>query len=171
MQTFLPFESFVESARVLDNKRLGKQRVEGLQILKTLSIGEFTCHGCHQKVTHFNPYKTGYHCYQCEAPLKRTPWYNHPAVLMWKSYENALILYLQEICMEWIKRGFKDNCWEQIEKFSLHKETMLPDWFGESNFHLSHQSNLLRKNPEYYGQFFFGVPSDIPYFWPVRKVK
>jgi hypothetical protein len=32
MQTFLPSESFVGSARVLDNKRLGKQRVECLQI-------------------------------------------------------------------------------------------------------------------------------------------
>lgn len=36
MQTFLPFPSFIESARVLDNKRLCKQRVECLQILKAL---------------------------------------------------------------------------------------------------------------------------------------
>lgn len=36
MQTFLPYKSFRESARVLDNRRLGKQRVECLQILKAL---------------------------------------------------------------------------------------------------------------------------------------
>ena len=34
MQTFLPYPDFHESAKVLDVKRLGKQRVETLQLLK-----------------------------------------------------------------------------------------------------------------------------------------
>ena len=34
MQTFLPYPDFHASAKVLDMKRLGKQRVEALQILK-----------------------------------------------------------------------------------------------------------------------------------------
>lgn len=34
MQTFLPYPDFHESAKVLDMRRLGKQRVETLQILK-----------------------------------------------------------------------------------------------------------------------------------------
>ena len=38
MQTFLPFASFDESARVLDSPRLGKQRVETLQILRALIV-------------------------------------------------------------------------------------------------------------------------------------
>ena len=33
MQTFLPYSDFEKTARCLDNKRLGKQRVETLQIL------------------------------------------------------------------------------------------------------------------------------------------
>lgn len=37
MQTFLPYADFAQSAKCLDNKRLGKQRVEALQILKALS--------------------------------------------------------------------------------------------------------------------------------------
>ena len=37
MQTFLPYPSFAESASVLDRLRLGKQRVETLQILKCLA--------------------------------------------------------------------------------------------------------------------------------------
>lgn len=37
MQTFLPFPDFQASAQCLDNKRLGKQRVEALQILNVLS--------------------------------------------------------------------------------------------------------------------------------------
>lgn len=36
MQTFLPYKNFQQSARALDRQRLGKQRVEGYQILRTL---------------------------------------------------------------------------------------------------------------------------------------
>jgi hypothetical protein len=36
MQTFLPYPSFVLSAEVLDDRRLGKQRVEAMQILNAL---------------------------------------------------------------------------------------------------------------------------------------
>jgi hypothetical protein len=41
MQTFLPYESFYESVQCLDNKRLGKQRVEAFQILKALYIEDY----------------------------------------------------------------------------------------------------------------------------------
>lgn len=37
MQTFLPLPDFAETARVLDNKRLGKQRVEAYQITRVLA--------------------------------------------------------------------------------------------------------------------------------------
>jgi hypothetical protein len=37
MQTFLPYASYIDSASVLDRARLGKQRVECLQILRTLT--------------------------------------------------------------------------------------------------------------------------------------
>ena len=36
MQTFLPYESFEDTAKVLDYRRLGKQRVEGMQIINTI---------------------------------------------------------------------------------------------------------------------------------------
>ena len=36
MQTFLPYDSFEESASVLDWKRLGKQRVEAMQIVNAI---------------------------------------------------------------------------------------------------------------------------------------
>src|SRR5690349_6969356 len=38
MQTFLPFADFDRSARVLDQKRLGKQRVECIQVLRGLTV-------------------------------------------------------------------------------------------------------------------------------------
>jgi len=37
MQTFLPYADFSKSAACLDNKRLGKQRVEAMQILNILA--------------------------------------------------------------------------------------------------------------------------------------
>lgn len=156
---------------MLDRQRLGKQRVECLQILRVLKQGEWTCPSCPGPVTHFNPYKTGYHCYNCEAPLKRTAWYNHPAVQMWKGYETGLMLYLREICAEWVRRGYKDTCWEKSIEIGFRppntdKGFLLPNWLGGESFHLSHQSNLLRKNPEHYSQFFMGIPSDLPYVWP-----
>ncbi|MEU7740966.1 MSMEG_6728 family protein [Nonomuraea sp. NPDC049158] len=38
MQTFLPYPDFARTAAVLDPLRLGKQRVEALQILRALTI-------------------------------------------------------------------------------------------------------------------------------------
>jgi hypothetical protein len=38
VQTFLPYADFAESARVLDRARLGKQRVEALQVLRAGSV-------------------------------------------------------------------------------------------------------------------------------------
>lgn len=36
MQTFLPYPNFTQTAKCLDNKRLGKQRVEAMQILNAI---------------------------------------------------------------------------------------------------------------------------------------
>jgi hypothetical protein len=36
MQTFMTHDNYVDTAKALDNKRLGKQRVEAYQILKAL---------------------------------------------------------------------------------------------------------------------------------------
>lgn len=79
MQTFLPYKSFVESARCLDNKRLGKQRVEAMQILNALQPGS------------------------------TSRWRNHPAVKMWKGYEAELEMYQNLMISEWIERGFNNN--------------------------------------------------------------
>lgn len=39
MQTFLPYPDFTQSASTLDRQRLGKQRVECLQILQAMNAG------------------------------------------------------------------------------------------------------------------------------------
>lgn len=132
MQTFLPYPDFVASARSLDRARLGKQRLEALQILRTLR-GE------------------------------TTGWKNHPAVRMWRNHEPALQIYGVAICLEWIRRGYQDSL---LEKFGEPTEIILPSWFGDPNFHRSHQANLVRKDPEYYiPQFGDLAPEE--YVWPV----
>ncbi len=44
MQTFLPYADFVETAKCLDYKRLGKQRVEAYQILEAILYGKGWIH-------------------------------------------------------------------------------------------------------------------------------
>lgn len=134
MQTFLPFADFQQSASVLDYRRLGKQRVETMQVLNIL--------------------------------LNRTEtkgWKNHPVTLMWTGYEGALQQYQNCILIEWINRGYKNN----IQFEEIDPSAKMPPWFGLDEFHISHQSNLLRKDFEYYSQYFTDVPNNIPYFWPV----
>jgi len=104
MQTFLPYPDFKESASCLDNKRLGKQRVECLQILQTLQIGPYqqwdfdTNKWIPAIEKEFNNRKFTH--------ARKTPWYNHPAVQMWKGYECTLTEYTLKICNEWKARGF-----------------------------------------------------------------
>lgn len=143
MQTFLPYQSFTESAKCLDNKRLGKQRVEAWQILRIVAGMD-----------------------------ENSRWRNHPAVLMWGNYEIALAVYGMEICNEWIKRGYNDSLRIRFyNHLMVNKEEELnkPNWFGLPDFHSSHRSNLLRKDPIWYGKFNWTEPPDLPYVWPVRK--
>lgn len=141
MQTFLPLSDFAASARCLDRQRLGKQRVECLQILRTL-----------------------------RGKIQSTGWQNHPAVAMWRGYELSLIDYGVTICREWTHRGYRDTCREKIESLDvLGWVSHPPPWLGDNEFHRSHRSNLLRKDPVHYGQFGWTEPSDLPYIWPSKE--
>jgi len=73
MQTFLPYADFKISARTLDYKRLGKQRVEAWQIYQIVSENRSEG-GC----------------------------INHPAVKMWRRYPNALAMYYNTMILEWL---------------------------------------------------------------------
>src|SRR3989344_4155809 len=124
MQTFLPYPSFEKSAKILDRQRLGKQRVEVYQILLALSG-------------------------------KKSGWINHPAIKMWKGYENLLVKYGIAVCEEWISRGYLDTCLEKICGFYNPKKKIIrPKWLGKRKFHISHKSNLVRKDKNYYGKYF-----------------
>lgn len=145
MQTFLPYPNFAKSASVLDMRRLGKQRVETKQILTALTNPSYG-------------------------------WQHHPATNMWRSYELALAQYGIVICKEWRSRGYKDTLLEFFESMETEQYTALrrkqrkprePKWLGGDEFHMSHRSNLVRKAPEHYRQFWPDVPDDLEYVWPV----
>lgn len=100
--------------------------------------------------------------------LGRTPtkgWRNHPVTLMWAGYESALQLYQNYTIQEWVNRGYKNTMqYEEIIPGSI----VMPDWFGLEELHRSHRSNLLRKDYEYYSQYFNEDPN-LPYYWPKEK--
>lgn len=184
MQTFLPYPSFLASAASLDMKRLGKQRVECLQILNS--------------ILNINPNSRG--------------WINHPCTKMWTNHPSALLSYSITVCDAWTRRGYKDTVKEKLlnlfsdnrsafhdllnfsisapyvevvgigetgaEIYGIAQSGPIfnveitynygPSWLGDEDLHLSHQSNLIRKNPEFYRQRFGpNVPDNLPYIWPV----
>jgi hypothetical protein len=139
MQTFLPTDNIEEVAQILDNKRLNKQKVEAYQILNTLSG-------------------------------KSNGWKNHPAVLMWKGHEGFLVEYALIMAQECLKRNFKDTLIPKLKEYDkMYPDKTKPNWFGNKEFHDSHKSNLIRKKPEYYQQFWSNISPDMEYVWPVRK--
>lgn len=141
MQTFLPFECFQSSARVLDQKRLGKQRVEVIQLLNSI-----------------NKIKNN-------LPIKG--WKNHPCRKMWHDYSNALVVYGIAICNEWRSRGYNDTCLDKINALYNDKEDLvMPHWLGDDRLHLSHKSMLKQKDYFYYNSLWPQVPDDLEYVWP-----
>lgn len=168
MQTFAPLPSLVKSMRVLDSQRLGKQRVEGIQILITL-LGMSPNDG----------------------------WANHPACRMWRGSTAALAVYTFAACQEWKKRDYEDgmaiglrallgradpalalaSSLYSVQRLGWYASTEgplcfrgwdddAPWWWGDEKFHSSHRSNLLRKDPKHYRQFGWTDDPTKDYYWP-----
>jgi len=166
MQTFLPYSDFEKSANCLDDRRLGKQRVEGYQILKSLSIGPYQ--RFHKDVwvsCDKNTYDS-LKSLKIKGLVRKTPWYNHPAVKMWRGYEKMLATYTVTICYEWRDRGFQDSVLAKLPHHFLQGYENKPPWLGDSDFHAAHRSNLLRKNKEWYSKFNWKESDNLPYVWP-----
>jgi hypothetical protein len=147
MQTFLPYPDYAQSAKVLDRKRLGKQRVECMQIYNALTS-----------------------VFQIVSPRSQPGWTKHPAVKMWRGHEGALLSYAVVVCDEWISRGYQDKQKEWFLERAMANLASCdpPVWFGNEAFHASHRSNLLRKDPEWYGKFGWVEPNNLPYIWPSK---
>jgi hypothetical protein len=151
MQTFLPYANFRKSVETLDYRRLGKQRVEAFQLLVAnkdeWALSERTR-------------RTG----KTTAPKG---WVNHPAAIMWRHYNAALKEYYNLCIEEWVRRGYNNT----MQLATLPPLIEYPYWLGNKNFHASHRSNLLRKNPKYYSQFNWKEKPDLEYIWPCDETR
>jgi hypothetical protein len=133
MQTFLPYADFHETARVLDDKRLGNQAYNECKVLITGG------------------------------------WPNHPASKMWSGYRCALAYYALALLEELSKRGRHYEKWINFYNDIADgccNEGDMPPWLGREDIHSSHRANLLRKNPEWYGQFGWTEEPVEGYVWP-----
>lgn len=136
MQTFLPFPDFSTSARCLDNRRLGKQRVETLQILNALTNPSYGWQN-HPAVKMWKGHTDALAIYGvaiCSEWIKRG--FNDTCLPKIQSFTSPDII------------------------------TSTPSWLGSEPFHASHRSNLLRKEPAHYSQFLWTESPDLPYVWP-----
>lgn len=149
MQTFLPYPDFVASARCLDRARLGKQRLEVLQILR-VTVG------------------------------LTKGWRNHPSVLMWWAYPQALSAFGVACCKEWTRRGYRDGTlqsirafWESLEGSDYNGGACpgvdYPPWWDDERVFAGYRANLLRKDPGHYGQFGWTEDPLTPYYWPMER--
>lgn len=136
MQTFLPYSDFTETARCLDYRRLGKQRVEAMQILNIV-----------------------------ENRTHRLGWKNHPAVVMWMGHAECLKFYMNSMINEWIRRGYKNSMKIEHVRDSFDR----PWWINDSRLIVSHRSNLIRKDRDFYGGLWPNLDGTLPYFWPSKQ--
>lgn len=117
--------------------------------------------------------RLGNQVYREGLTLLRGGWKNHPAAKIWEEYKHALAQYCLYGLDELITRGK-----EPPSKIILYKEIIsffpddranpeYPDLFGYEPFHLSHQDNLIFKDPEYYQPIFNRpIPQKKPeYVW------
>ena len=151
MQTFLPFADFDECAAVLDRRRLGKQRVEVLQILRALTRERYGWKS-HPAVRMWAGYEEALGAYglaMCRA---------------WRAGGHADTCD-PKIRVELDGLGITDPRGQD----ELAKAGELPPWLGEEGLHRSHRAALLRKDLEWYGPRFPDAPDDDDYLWPAPR--
>jgi hypothetical protein len=156
MQAFLPYPDFARSAKALDRQRLGKQRVECLQIFAALT--------------------TPGHGYRNHPVVKM--WLGYEPALA--AYTFAICTEwiargYKDTCREKIMDAYGEWCDENdyvVFDLSDPASIPMPPWFGNAAFHESHRANLKRKNPAHYSRMleFELVDPRLDYIWPVSDV-
>ena len=148
MQTFVPYPDLARSAAVLDSRRLGKQRVETLQIVRALTWPDYAWkhHPAVLMWKGFEPALGAYAVAICGEWTRR-------------GFNDTCDL---KIRTDLANAGFSDLPTSEAE-------AIFPPWWGDDAVHRSHRSALLRKDPAHYRpRFEPGLPDDLEYVWPVR---
>ncbi|WP_206062852.1 MSMEG_6728 family protein [Nocardioides piscis] len=151
MQTFLPYADFERSARSLDPKRLGKQRVEAIQVVRAVTVPDYGWRH-HPAALMWKGH---------EEALGR---YGLVCCEVWTE------LGFADTCAATIATDLRTAGVETIRtQAELTEVGALPPWLGDEALHLSHRSALVRKDPDFYSSRFPDAPDDLPYVWPVRS--
>jgi hypothetical protein len=148
VQTFLPYADFERSARALDLRRLGKQRVEAIQVIRGLTVSGYGWRH-HPAVKMWRG---------CEEALGR---YGLTCAQVWVELGHADTT-AATIAADLAAAGVTGI----RSQADLAEARALPAWLGDEAFHRSHRSALVRKDPGHYRERFPGVPDDLPYVWP-----
>ena len=150
MQTFLPYPDFARTAEVLDARRLGKQRVEVIQIVRALTVPTYAWKS-HPAVLMWQGY---------EEALGT---YGRAMVRAWRERgfdDTCEATILADLAASGVAGTRSQD--------ELAAAGALPPWLGDEALHRSHQSALVRKDAATYRPLFPDVPDDLPYLWPVR---
>jgi hypothetical protein len=148
VQTFLPYADFDACARALDTRRLGKQRVETLQILRALTVPGYGWRH-HPAAKMWRGYEEALAAYG-EAICREWCRRGHADTCAGKIAAEVEGLGITKV----------------RNQAALARAGALPPWMGDEAFHRSHRSSLLRKDRAWYGPLFSDVPDDLPYVWP-----
>jgi len=146
VQTFLPDPDFARSAAVLDDARLGKQRVETLQVLRALVLDDYGW-SHHPAVL----------MWRGRVPALVA--YGLACVQEWvgRGHADTTAAQIAEFAPQVVGRP-------QVE---LEAEGLAPSWLHDDALHASHRAALLRKDPAFYGaRLERDVDPQTPYVWP-----
>ena len=150
MQTFLPYPDFAATAAVLDQRRLGKQRVEALQILRAITVPGYGWrhHPAAKMWTGYEEALGAYGVAICQEWCRR----GHADTCDAKIRAELAAAGVAEV----------------RSQDALAAAGLLPPWLGDEAYHRSHRSSLLAKDPAWYGRYFSDVPPGLPAVWPGR---
>lgn len=152
MQTFLPYPDFEATAAVLDDLRLGKQRVETLQIVRALTWPTYGWKH-HPAVLMWKGHEEALGAYGVAICRE------------WRQRGRADTCE-EKITHDLTAAGIRVPPRRQA---ALARARALPPWLGDEQVHRSHRAALLRKDPDWYGERLDDTPTDLEYVWPVRK--
>jgi hypothetical protein len=171
-QTYLPSSNFRVCAYVLDDRRLGNQRVDNIRVLESLSG---------YRLVHSSKWHDDMTGKIVTEPWAEGEWYVerhltgfYKPVSLWRGHEWLFKQYNQAICLEYSEvRGFKDTCQLKFETLWNHcysgTDDAMPDWFNVTAFHQYMQYLLVQKAPKIYRAKFPGLLEEYEYKWPTKS--
>ncbi len=143
MQTFLPFADYAMCAKVLDDARLNKQRVEAWQVLQTL-LGRSTGFDHNPVVRMWRGFEESLCHYGMDICLEwRLRGHLCGLFLRFAEERGRLIVDPDRVCLG------------------------DPPWLGDQGLHAAYRAALLCKDPGYYGDLGWVEVPGIDYRWPV----